>query len=137
MDFLDSIKPLLTPLELSIYDASKHLDNLRTILTHLAPFLGGTHAIWCDDSTLPVVHLYFRAELAQLKKLQFLYIDQFGTASDANLHGNVATVVDWLTQSDGQRRLFNAHFLDNDNGFAEQYCEQIYTAIRQVYFLTI
>ena len=75
MDFFGKVRPLLTDLEIIIGDIPPNpLENLRTILTNLAPMLDGIRSLWCsDDLAFPMVkELLFRenGKLAKLKMLE-------------------------------------------------------------------
>ena len=110
MDFLGKIRPLLTDVEISIGDIF-HLDNLRTILTNLAPMLeDGIPSLYCsDDSGFSMVKEQLLSEnekLAKLKMLQinfilvtgffahfkdiFWFIFRNGTARNSHIHYELA-----------------------------------------------
>ena len=136
MAFLGQIGSLLTTgVKIETFNVvPKYFDNLRTILTTMAPMLGGIRAMHCCQRTLPWAMECFSCEqLAQLKVLKLRYHE---SEMDAALQEQcVNTVMDWLITPPGQAtsnegpKLFAAR-LWSDHGFSEQ----ISTAVQQVLF---
>ena len=134
MDFLDRIGSLLTRLELCLafhYPISSK--DLRTLLTHLAPFLDGIQSMQCNQCTLPVVwQCVPREQLAKLKAIKYFQYEFDGDNGEALVQGNVNILVDWLTQPADGPKFFYDIAQDKDNGFSGQ----ISMAIREVIFYT-
>ena len=129
---------MCTDLEIAVSDITpNHLDNLCTILIHLAPMLDGIRSLDCSCSAesafLMVKEHFFREneKLAKLKRLDVHFECETGffrhSKNTIEQQVNVDFIMNWLAlpDTDGPR-LFE--FTSDSNAFYEQ----ILKAIREV-----
>ena len=117
---IQSVLTADTKLEIHHFaDVAKQLENARTILGHLLPFIDGIHMLDTDDRMLPIVEAFPREKLNQVKVLDVFILTGF-------VPSTVQPIMEWLTTSSNEPKLLQ---LGAGNGIAEQ----ILVAIRKVF----
>ena len=139
LEFLTKITPLLADLEIIVGPIiPNRVENLRTILTILLPFLDGIRSMQCaNEYTLPVVRQFLSREgfSNKLKKfsIEVFYANETGCLFKfEKIHFQIEQqemvnfIKNWLTQTgNGGTRLLE--FRSN-----HEFSEQVFKAIREV-----